>query len=166
MVHNELGDDPENLFAQFDKRAFAAASLGQVHAARLTSGEEVAVKIQYPGIARTIQSDFRNLFLFMLPARLRQGLGKHQGPVRRPADRGWSRRPTTSWKPADLEQARPLFRDDDGIVVPRVYPQFSTSRVLTMERLEGVHLTEFLARDPSQEERNEVARSCCGPGIG
>src|SRR2546423_10975165 len=70
MVHNELGDDPENVFAAFDKRAFAAASLGQVHRARLASGEDVAVKIQYPGIARSIAEDFRNLSLFMLPARL------------------------------------------------------------------------------------------------
>src|SRR5690349_19206267 len=67
MVTNELGDDPENLFASFDKRAFAAASLGQVHAAKLKSGEEVAVKIQYPGIARTIREDMSNLLLFMLP---------------------------------------------------------------------------------------------------
>src|SRR6185503_4184033 len=70
MVHNELGDDPENLFASFDKRAFAAASLGQVHRARLKTGEEVAVKIQYPGIARTVREDFRNLVPFLLPARL------------------------------------------------------------------------------------------------
>src|SRR6266550_1549024 len=62
MVYNELGDDPENLFASFDKRAFAAASLGQVHRAQLKTGEEVAVKIQYPGIARSIREDFRNLF--------------------------------------------------------------------------------------------------------
>ena len=70
MVHNELGDDPENIFAEFDKRAFAAASLGQVHRARLKTGEEVAIKIQYPGIARTIREDFRNLQPFLLPARL------------------------------------------------------------------------------------------------
>src|SRR4051812_5471390 len=59
MVYNELGDDPEQRFASFDKRAFAAASLGQVHGARLKSGEQVAVKIQYPGIARSIRDDFR-----------------------------------------------------------------------------------------------------------
>ena len=50
MVHNELGDDPENVFASFDRQAFAAASLGQVHAARLKTGEPAAVKIQYPGM--------------------------------------------------------------------------------------------------------------------
>ena len=70
MVFNEFGDDPENLFAAFEKRAFAAASLGQVHGARLKTGEDVAIKIQYPGIARTIRQDIRNLILFMLPARL------------------------------------------------------------------------------------------------
>jgi predicted unusual protein kinase regulating ubiquinone biosynthesis (AarF/ABC1/UbiB family) len=59
---------------------------------------------------------------------------------------------------ANLEKARALFRDSDGIVVPRVFRQFSTDRVLTMERLEGVHLREFMARGPSQAERNEVAR--------
>src|SRR5262249_549584 len=49
MVHNELGSDPEDYFESLDKRAFAAASLGQVHRGRLKSGQEVAVKIQYPG---------------------------------------------------------------------------------------------------------------------
>src|SRR5262245_11585968 len=70
MVFSDLKDDPENIFASFDKLAFAAASLGQVHLARLNSGEEVAVKIQYPGIGRTIRVDFRNLQVFLLPSRL------------------------------------------------------------------------------------------------
>ncbi len=157
MSHNELGDDPEDLFAEFDKRAFAAASLGQVHRARLNSGEEVAVKIQYPGMARTIQSDFRNLFMFMLPARL----DKDWESTKDQCDdlrRRLELETDYEQEAAQLAKARSLFRDMDGIVVPRVYPEFSTSRVLTMERLEGLHLSEFMARGPSQEERNEVAR--------
>ncbi|HET6880256.1 MAG TPA: AarF/UbiB family protein [Pirellulales bacterium] len=59
---------------------------------------------------------------------------------------------------ANLRKARALFRDEDGIVVPRVYPQFSTSRVLTLERLQGIHLPEFLAGSPSQQLRNEIGR--------
>src|SRR5207302_6352983 len=144
MVHNELGDDPENVFAAFEKRAFAAASLGQVHRARLKDGQEVAVKIQYPGIARTIRQDFRNLLLFMLPARLsadwentREQFDDLRTRLERETD--YER------EAASLQKVRSLFRDDEGIVIPRVFPQHSTGRVLTMERLEGVHLDQFLA---------------------
>lgn len=157
MVHNELGDDPENLFAEFDNQAFAAASLGQVHRARLISGEEVAVKVQYPGIARAIQSDFRNFFTFLLPARVNRDweYTKDQcDDLRRRLELE-----TDYELEADhLAKARSLFRDADEIVVPRVFPQYSTARVLTMERLTGMHITEFMQRGPSQEKRNEVAR--------
>ena len=70
VVRNELGKEADELFLSFEKEAFAAASLGQVHRARLKSGEPVAVKIQYPGIARTIDADFRNLSALVLPLRL------------------------------------------------------------------------------------------------
>ena len=157
MVHNELGDDPENLFAAFEKQASAAASLGQVHRATLKSGEEVAVKVQYPGIARAIDSDFRNLFLFMLPTRLSKDWESTKDQC---ADLQQRLALETDYEleAANLRKAGTLFREADGIVVPRVFPQYSSARVLTMERLEGVHLSEFLARDPTQEERNEVAR--------
>jgi predicted unusual protein kinase regulating ubiquinone biosynthesis (AarF/ABC1/UbiB family) len=157
MVYNELGDDPENVFESFEKRAFAAASLGQVHRGRLKTGEDVAVKIQYPGIARTIREDFRNLFLFLLPARLssdwenvREQFDDLRTRLERETD--YQREAAT------LQKARSLFRDDEGIVIPRAFPRHSTGRVLTMERLEGVHLDEFLAGDPPQELRNEFAR--------
>jgi aarF domain-containing kinase len=157
MVFNELGDDPENLFAEFDQRPFAAASLGQVHRARLKSGEEVAVKIQYPGIARTIRQDFRNLLLLMFPARLtsdwestRQQMDDLRTRLELETD--YEREAAT------LQKARALFREDDGIVVPRVFPQFSTARVLTMERLDGVHLTQFVESQPAQAVRNEFGR--------
>jgi predicted unusual protein kinase regulating ubiquinone biosynthesis (AarF/ABC1/UbiB family) len=157
MVQNELGDDPENLFAEFDKQAFAAASLGQVHRARLKTGEEVAVKIQYPGIARTIREDIRNLSPFLLPARLT----KDWESVKDQFDDLCHRLEQETDYEAEagqLEAARSLFREDDGIIIPRVFRQFSTSRVLTMERIGGVHLDDFLARNPTQEERNEFAR--------
>lgn len=157
MVFNELADDPENVFASFENRAFAAASLGQVHAARLKSGEQVAVKIQYPGIARTIRQDIRNLMALMLPARLSRDWenAKEQLDdlrIRLERETDYER------ETAALQKCRALFREDDGIVVPQVFPEFSTGRVLTMERLGGVHLEEFLATNPSQELRNEFAK--------
>lgn len=157
MVQSELGDDPEKIFASFEKRAFAAASLGQVHAARLKSGEEVAVKIQYPGIARTIRDDFRNFFLFLLPGRLSRDWQSTKDQFDDLRAR-LERETDYEAEAATLARVRLLFREDDGIVVPRVYPQHSTARVLTMERLGGVHLDEFLSANPSQEVRNEFAR--------
>jgi predicted unusual protein kinase regulating ubiquinone biosynthesis (AarF/ABC1/UbiB family) len=157
MVYADLNQDPEEVFERFEQRAFAAASLGQVHRARLASGEEVAVKIQYPGIARTIQSDFRNLLLLLLPSRLtgdweyvRDQFDDLRARLEQETD--YVR------EAAYLQAARELFRESDGIVVPRVYPEFSTARMLTMERLSGVHLREFVAGGASQEQRNEVAR--------
>ena len=157
MVFNELGGDPEDVFASFDKRAFAAASLGQVHAAKLKSGQDVAVKIQYPGVARAVRDDFRNLALFMFPARLSADWENAREQfddlrMRLEHETDYEREAAT------LRRVRALFREDDGIVVPRVHDEHSTARVLTMERLRGVHLDGFLARDPSQAERNEAAR--------
>jgi predicted unusual protein kinase regulating ubiquinone biosynthesis (AarF/ABC1/UbiB family) len=157
MVHNELGDNPENLFASFDKHAFAAASLGQVHAALLKTGQEVAVKVQYPGIARTIREDIRNLMLFLLPGRLGRDWENTKEQLE---DLGMRLERETDYgrEAATQEKARTLFHEDDGIVVPRVYSEYSTSRILTMDRLKGVHLDEFLAGNPSQALRNEFAR--------
>ncbi|HXT58898.1 MAG TPA: AarF/ABC1/UbiB kinase family protein [Pirellulales bacterium] len=156
MVHNELGDDPERLFAAFETRAFAAASLGQVHRATLQNGTEAAVKIQYPGIARTIRDDLRNLQLFLLPARL----DKDWEYVREQFDELRIRlEQETDYEAEAAAQTkvRSLFREDEGIIVPQVYPQWSTARVLSMERIGGVHLEEFVARGPTQDERNAAA---------
>lgn len=156
MVFSELGDDPENLFAAFSKRAFAAASLGQVHRAQLKNGDDVAIKIQYPGIGTAIESDFRNLAMLMLPARLSSDWENVKDQFEDLRSRVTSES-DYELEAANLQKARSLFRDEDGIVIPRVYPEFSTKRILTMERLEGEHLREFVARNPSQEERDDVA---------
>ncbi len=157
MVHNELGNDPENVFASFEKKAFAAASLGQVHRAVLRSGKSVAVKIQYPGIARTITEDFKNLLLFLSPGRLQNDwvyIKDQMEDLRLRLETEVEYRKEA----ATQEKARMLFRDQDGIVVPQAYPELSTDRVLTMDYLEGIHLEEFLRSNPSQEQRNEVGR--------
>lgn len=149
-VRNELGKDPEELFDSFETQAFAAASLGQVHRARLKTGEKVAVKIQYPGIGKTIRSDFRNLSAALLPMRL----SKNWENLKEQLDEvvHMLELETNYEKEAEsLRKARALFNEDDGIIVPRVFEQYSTSRVLTMEYIEGIHLREFMERNPSQE---------------
>ena len=152
-VRDELGQEPEEAFATFDPRAFAAASLGQVHRATLKSGEDVAVKIQYPAIGRSIRSDFRNLSAFLLPLRLGRGWEPMKAQieeVRRVIEQETDYEQEAEWQ----RRARSLFHEDDLILVPRVHDELSTRRVLTMEYLDGVHLPAFLAGNPPQERRD------------
>jgi predicted unusual protein kinase regulating ubiquinone biosynthesis (AarF/ABC1/UbiB family) len=158
LVHGELGGDPDDLFAAFEKKAFAAASLGQVHRGRLKSGQDVAVKVQYPGIGRTVRADVRNLLMLMAPARL----GRDWDNTKAQFDdlRLRLERETDYEREADTqERVRRLFREEDGVVVPRVFREHSTSRVLTTEYLSGKTLDQYLATSPSQADRNEVART-------
>jgi hypothetical protein len=153
FLHNELGGDPEEVFAEFDTQAFAAASLGQVHRARLKTGEEVAVKVQYPGIARTIRADFRNLHAALFPLRLGRGWANIRSQFEE-IQRMFELETDYENEAALLRTSRGLFREDDGIVIPAVFHQFSTRRVLTMEYLRGRNFYDFLAGNPSQEQRN------------
>lgn len=150
---DEFGKEPEEVFASFDRESFAAASLGQVHRARLHSGEEVAVKIQYPGIARTIKSDLRNLRLLLQPLCLSSDW---QNTLDKLEDIEQMLLMETDYEQEAYysEKARALFTEADRVVVPRVYGDYSTKRVLTTEYLAGCHLDEFLSRNPSQEERD------------
>ncbi len=84
-VRNELGRDPEQVFAEFNPSAIAAASIGQVHRARLSTGESLAVKIQYPGIGRAIRADFRSISALLLPLRLSKGWNRIKAQVEEPA---------------------------------------------------------------------------------
>ncbi len=150
---DEFGRDPGEVFAAFDRRAFAAASLGQVHRARLASGEEVAVKIQYPDIARTIRSDVRNLRALLSPMRLtadRRCIAEILADV----ERMLLRETDYGQEARSGEEIRALFSPEDGIVVPRVFGEYSTRRVLTTEFLPGRHLREYLAGNPGRKARD------------
>jgi predicted unusual protein kinase regulating ubiquinone biosynthesis (AarF/ABC1/UbiB family) len=153
VVRNEFGKEAENVFHDFNKQAFAAASLGQVHRAALKSGEQVAVKIQYPGIARTIDADFRNLSALLLPLRL----GKDWESVKAQFEevRRMLNQEVDYVQEADsTERVRELFHPGDGIVVPRVFRAYSGKRVLTTEYIRGLHLEDYLATNPDQASRN------------
>ncbi|QWV97889.1 AarF/ABC1/UbiB kinase family protein [Geomonas nitrogeniifigens] len=147
---DEFGKEPHELFESFEREAFAAASLGQVHRARLRSGELVAVKIQYPGIARTIEADLKNLRLLMQPMRLGEDWDNVVAKLAE-VERVLLAETDYLAEARFAQEVGNSFTPEDDIVIPRVYPDYSTRRVLTTEHLEGVHLEEFLAGNPSQE---------------
>jgi aarF domain-containing kinase len=156
QLRNELGRPPEEAFAAWEREPFAAASLGQVHRARLADGQAVAVKVQYPGIERAIASDFR-----LLRALLRTApLGDRRPELERAVDEVERHlaQETDYRREADaLEEFARLLAEDAGFRVPRVFRDHSTGRVLTMELLDGRHVSELLAEGPSQEERDRLA---------
>jgi predicted unusual protein kinase regulating ubiquinone biosynthesis (AarF/ABC1/UbiB family) len=153
FVRDELGSDPQELFDEFETQAFAAASLGQVHRARLKTGEPVAIKIQYPNIARAIHSDFMNMKALLAPLR---GTKDWHSLMEQFEDIRQTLEIETDYSREIefMEIARKALASEDDIVIPRSYPDLSSRRVLTMEYLPGVHLDEFLKRNPSQDERN------------
>jgi aarF domain-containing kinase len=154
FVRSELGADPEDVFDGFETKAFAAASLGQVHRALLKGTDQrVAIKIQYPNIGRTIRDDFRNMMAFLTPMRLSgdwDNLRAQFEDVRHKLDLETD----YEQEAENLRFTRAAYTEDEGIVVPRVFPEVSTKRVLTMEYLPGLHLDKFLATDPPQELRD------------
>ncbi len=157
-VRNELGADPEALFDDFETSAFAAASIGQVHRARhKATGRPLAVKIQYPNIARAIRDDYRNLLAFLLPMRL-HGDWPYIKDQAEDLLRMLELETDYEQEAENLRLARLAFREDEGIVVPRVYPELSTRRILTMDFIDGRHLDDFLATNPSQELRDHHGR--------
>jgi predicted unusual protein kinase regulating ubiquinone biosynthesis (AarF/ABC1/UbiB family) len=156
LVHRtltaNLGAAPETLFRSFSDTPFAAASLGQVHKAVARDGRELALKLQYPGIARTVKNDLAVVASF---ASALPWLKEVQGAWTEVADRmleelsyGNEAR-WTEWFRANLGIA--------GVTVPAVHAEFSSETVLATDFMEGVHLQEWLAADPSQEERDALA---------
>jgi len=141
----EYGRGWERRFAPFDDEPIAAASIGQVHRARAADGRELALKIQYPGVARSIRSDVENLAAMLQLLRLLP----HEVDV--PAIAAEAARQLGQeadyLAEADfLERFATLVADEPRLVVPRVHRDLTTARILAMDYMEGEPL-ETLADD-------------------
>lgn len=152
QVRESLGADPAELFASFVEEPFASASVGQVHDAVLTSGEPVAVKVQRPGIGATMRAD---IALMRVLALIAEWMPFINAPGLRHAVEEFA-----SWTHEELDyrvEARHgrLMRKnaagDPLQKVPRVYSSLSSARVLTMERLQGISLSDALHSDGQRE---------------
>jgi predicted unusual protein kinase regulating ubiquinone biosynthesis (AarF/ABC1/UbiB family) len=143
QIVRELGATPDQLFKTFDRAPFAAASIGQVHRAVTKSGIEVVVKVQYPGVDESCDSDLKQLKLTLK-------LGGLLKVPKESVDELFEEVKARLHEELDYEnEARNIrrFRDfhasHDGILVPRVIDRFSTRRVLTLEYLEGDHVNDL-----------------------
>jgi predicted unusual protein kinase regulating ubiquinone biosynthesis (AarF/ABC1/UbiB family) len=160
MLRQELGAGPDELFASFEPQAFAAASLGQVHAATLHNGQAVAVKLQYPGMQASITSD-----LGLLRTLLRT-LGAGTDVLPRPEVVDAMLHTISSTLHEELDYGHEAAQLQwfathlqlPDVVVPQAVPERSSTRVLTMQRLYGLHLDAWLATHPTQAARNHFGQ--------
>ena len=148
-----FGKYPEEVFLSFEPEPFAAASLGQVHWAVTKRGEEVAVKIQYPAIREAIESDFQMLRTAAFPARL---TGHLQASVVREVERGILEETDYVKEARNIQYFKEHLAPLSFMCVPKIYSELSCGQVLTMSRVRGLRLREFLKTNPSQEVRDKV----------
>src|SRR5215203_6206108 len=156
LLREELGEQPSDVFAEFEEEAFAAASIGQVHRAVTVDGRAVAVKVQYPGVAEAVDTDLRNLTLLLplikrlapgmdvkaLAAELRERVGEEldyeiEAQNHRAVARAW--------------------RGHPFVHVPAVDTRLSSRRLLVTELLNGKRFEEVKALDePTRDRFGEI----------
>jgi len=152
VLTKELGRPPEEIFKHIDHEPLAAASIGQVHRAKLKDGTEVVLKVQYPGVDEAIRSDLK----------ASAGLAAIIGAVNRNIDAAAVVEELKEIVLQELDYRQEirsqqlfceLWRDHPLIRVPKVYPQYSSQRVLCQEFKRGLRFKDFLAQANEQERK-------------
>ena len=153
-VERELGRPLERAFARFDEVPLAAASIGQVHRAQLPTGEEVVVKVQYPGVAEAIRADLANAAMLQQMLKMLYP-AQDPGPVIEELRARIFDEFDYTNELANLAEFGAIYDGHPFIVIPRAYPSHCTAKVLTLEFVEGRRFEEVLA-DPL-EARSQYA---------
>lgn len=164
VMKANLGENWRELFAEFDEKPIAAASIGQVHRAVLKStGERVAVKIQFPGVADSINSDLDNIAILLAATKLLpKGLYLNKTIDNARTELAWEcdyeREATCAQRYRELL----LRARDDVFSVPKMYPQACGKHVLTMQFMDGVGVTRI--KDFTREQKDwigtQILRLC------
>ncbi len=159
VVAAELGSDPADAFAWFDPEPLAAASTSQVHAAKLTTGEEVAVKVQRPGAAALFAVDLDIIHELARIAAGRTRLGREYDVVGIAEEMALTLRPSLNYRTEgrNAERFRASLAQEPAVYIPQVYWEYTTSRVLTLERLNGVKITDLKALELQGIDRHLLA---------
>jgi predicted unusual protein kinase regulating ubiquinone biosynthesis (AarF/ABC1/UbiB family) len=153
-IERELGGSPESIFKAFNDQAFAAASLGQVHDAISQTNEQLAVKVQYPGIDATINSDIQLVKQLVRPMKNYKEI---KAVLEETEDRMAEETnylleaENIDWFSAHLQM--------EQVVIPKVYHEQTSKRVISMQRLDGMHLIDWLKTNPSQQRINQAAQT-------
>lgn len=154
QIERELGSPPELLFQHFERAPFAAASIGQVHRARTDDGREVVVKVQYPGVDESVDSDLAHLKLALRASGLvttrKAALDAFFNELR---DRMREETDYTN-EAQNVRWFRSLHADDSHIVIPEVVGERSSGRILTLTYEPGTQIRDMDAEGFDQATRD------------
>ncbi|MFV1983974.1 MAG: ABC1 kinase family protein [Thiohalomonadales bacterium] len=156
----EFKQTPEKIFKYFNSSAFAAASLGQVHRAQIENKTELAIKIQYPGIAASIQSDMKLVRGIMKSLSFSTSFLPRYDIIDTVLDRVQKQLELEIDYRLEAENTR-WFANNlklPNIKVPDVFTEYCSTRVLATEYLEGEHLNQWLNNNPDQQQRNKMGQ--------
>ncbi|MFQ6058588.1 MAG: ABC1 kinase family protein [Anaerolineae bacterium] len=159
QIERELERPVEALFASFSPQPIAAASLGQVHRATLRHGEAVVVKVQRPDIERVIETDLEILFDLARLAQERTPLGETYELVEIVEDFAATLRGELDYRREgrNADRFRRNFANEPTLYIPKVYWEYTTRRVLTLEEIRGVKINDVEGLEAAGLDRHRVA---------
>ncbi len=160
-IVEELGAPPDRVYAAFDRVPLASASIGQVHAAQLPDGSSVVVKVRRPGVVDEVERDLEIL------ARLAPWLKEHVAMARHldleaiVSEFAWTLRNELDYvhEGRNADRLRQAFADDARVWIPRVDWERTTKRVITMERVGGIKVSDLVSLDQLAIPRRKIAEN-------
>lgn len=158
VIIQELGRAPEEVFASITPEPLGAASLGQVYAATLADGADVVIKVQRPNIQPTIATDLE-ILQALAPAAQRTPEGRIHDFVAEAEDFAYTLNNELDYRleGRNADRFRDNFADEPLVHVPHVYWEYTTPRVLVMERICGVKIDDVTAVTEAGYDRHQVA---------
>jgi ubiquinone biosynthesis protein len=157
----DLGAPPDVLFASFDRMPVASASIGQVHAAILHNGQPVVVKVRRPGVVDEVERDLEILWGMARWARDHTPFGRDFDLEALVEEFSYTIRNELDYvhEGQNADRFRRAFAGDPVVVVPWVFWDLTTRRVLTLERMEGIKLSDLGALDEAGIRRRSIAEN-------
>lgn len=159
VIENELGQPIQHVFREFDSNPIGAASIGQVHRAVLQSGEIVAVKVQRPGIQQMVTTDLEILMSLarLAERRFEWAARYHVTDIVLEFTQTVGNELDYTHEGQHADRMAKLFSDDPEVLIPKVYWNWTTPRILVMQHMNGVRLNEFDPHHIQSEARHTVA---------
>ncbi|WP_269237281.1 ABC1 kinase family protein [Flavobacterium flavigenum] len=153
---NNFGKTPYEIFDEFNANSVNAASIGQVHLAK-KDGKKLAVKIQYPGVANSISSDLA--LVKPIAIRMFNLQGKDSDKYFKEVEDKLIEETNYLLELKQSQEVVEACSKIENILFPSYYPEFSSEKIITMDWMTGIHLSEFTAKDFDRETGNKIGQA-------